>query len=302
MDEICNANLARYTTLKVGGNARRLFNPQNVPELIAIMERLTKEGEPWYVLGGGSNMLISSEGVEGSVIRTTEMKEISQPESLIVEAGAGTRLPHLCKFAATNGLSGLEFAVGIPGTVGGGVVMNAGAHGSCMANVIESVTVLDTRQARITTLSNADLGFQYRKSLIDPATQIVIAARFRLVGGEADSIKALTQKNEDYRWQTQPLNWPNAGSTFKNPFPDRGAGLLLDKSGAKALREGQAAVSAIHANFVINMGGASSQEVTKLLARMQDTVYENFQIHLKPEWKRMGIFTPAECKIWNGDA
>jgi UDP-N-acetylmuramate dehydrogenase len=301
MEEIANASLARYTTLKIGGEAKRLCNPATVAELLAVMESVRAATEPWYVLGGGSNLLVASSGFSGTVIRTCEMKQISQAEPDVIVAGAGTRLPHLARFAAERGLSGLEFSVGIPGTVGGGVVMNAGAHGSCIANVVESVTVFDTKSWDLVTYSHSDLAFQYRHSAIDPARHIVLEARFRLTPADAEEIKAQTKHNEDYRWQTQPLNWPNAGSTFKNPFPDKGAGLLLDKSGAKQLKEGNAQVSAVHANFVINVGGATSSEVTGLLAKMQDAVYQNFQVLLHPEWKRLGSFSESECKIWNGD-
>ncbi|HEY9868830.1 MAG TPA: UDP-N-acetylmuramate dehydrogenase, partial [Candidatus Obscuribacterales bacterium] len=211
------------------------------------------------------------------------------------------RLPHLARFAASHGLSGLEFAVGIPGTVGGAVVMNAGAHGSCIANVLESATIFDTTSWDIITLKNDDLAFQYRKSSIDPEKQIVLSARFRLIPDKKENIDARIAHNEEYRWKTQPLSWPSAGSTFKNPDPERGAGYLLDRAGAKHMREGNAAVSAVHANFVINMGGATSQEVTTLLRRMQDLVYKEFAVVLKPEWKKLGLFEPSECEVWNGE-
>jgi UDP-N-acetylmuramate dehydrogenase len=302
MEEILAQPLWRYTTLKIGGPAERVCMPTSIEEVLSLMDRLRKEGKPWFVIGGGSNLLVSSSGFAGTVIRTTQITAITEPAPGLLEAGAGARLPHLARYAANLGLSGLEFSVGIPGTVGGGVVMNAGAHGSCIANVIESVTVFDSKTGQVEKLSHADLNFQYRKSAINPDTQIVLSACFRLNPDSADAIKERIRHNEDYRWQTQPLNWPNAGSTFKNPEPTRGAGLLLDQSGAKQFREGQAAVSSVHANFVINMGNATSQEVTTLLARMQDSVYENFQVVLHPEWKRLGLFTPSECKIWNGEA
>ena len=301
MEESTNIALARYTTLKVGGEARRLCHPTNVDELVELLDQLTSKGEPWFVLGGGSNLLVSSSGFDGTVIRMTQMTNISNPEPGIIVADAGARLPHLAKHAASIGLAGLEFAVGIPGTVGGGAVMNAGAHGSCFANITESVTLYDTSTRKLHTLKSSDLDFQYRCSKVDPATQVVVSARFKMEPDNAENIKERTQHNEDYRWKTQPLGWPNAGSTFKNPSPERGAGFLLDQAGAKQLQEGQAAVSAIHANFVINLGGASSNEVTTLLKRMQDTVYKSFEVHLHPEWKRLGNFSDTERAIWNGD-
>ncbi len=300
MEEVTNAPLYRFTTLKIGGEAGRLCNPSSIEETIELLDRLRKTGEPWHVIGGGSNLLVSSEGVEGTVIRTALITEIKQLDDTLIEAGAGARLPHLAKHAAKLGLSGLEFAVGIPGTVGGAVVMNAGAHGSCTANILESVTVFDTKKWQLVTLSNADLNFAYRKSEIDPESQIVLSARFRLPKGEAAAIIEQTQHNEDYRWKTQPLSWPNGGSTFTNPLPDKTAGYLLEQAGAKEFREGAAAVSEIHANFIINLGGATSKEVTNLLTRMQDSVYNKFNIRLHPEWKRLGKFTKQELGIWNG--
>lgn len=302
MEETTNAPLWRYTTMKVGGEAQRLCQPQSAEELTELIERLNRSGEPWHILGGGSNTLISSQGVEGTVIRMTQMTKLATPEPDLLIADAGTRLPHLAKYAAGLGLSGLEFAVGIPGTVGGAVVMNAGAHGSCMANIVESVSVLDCKSGEIKTLSHDDLKFVYRNSAIDPSSQVVISARLRMKPGSGDEIKKITQHNEEYRWRTQPLGWPNLGSTFKNPLPEKSAGLLLDQSGAKQFKEGNAAVSAIHANFVINLGGATTNEVVTLLRRMQEIVLEKHGLHLHPEWKTLGTFSDKIDDIWNGES
>ncbi|PWT98885.1 MAG: UDP-N-acetylenolpyruvoylglucosamine reductase [Candidatus Melainabacteria bacterium] len=298
MEEREGEQLSRFTTLKIGGTAKRLCQPQSIDELVALMADLKARNEPWYVIGGGSNLLVSSKGVEGTVIRTAQITKIDQLESNLLEAGAGARLPHLARYAASLGLSGLEFAVGIPGTVGGGVIMNAGAHGSCMADIIDSVTIFDTATGEIATLTNEELEFKYRKSRLDPTIQVVLSARLRLKSDLPETIEAHIRANEEYRWRTQPIGWPNAGSTFKNPDPKKGAGLLLDQAGAKKLAEGKAAVSAVHANFVINMGGATSEEVSKLMKRMQDCVYETFSVRLQPEWKTLGEFTENEREVW----
>lgn len=298
MDEQRNAPLWRYTTLKIGGDADRLCQPTSVDELVQLMETLRNHDEPWFVIGGGSNLLVSSGNVKGTVIRTAELKNIASPEPGFIQADAGARLPHLARFAAANGLSGLEFSVGIPGTVGGGVIMNAGAHGSSMSEVLENATIYDTKEGKIIVLNRDELGFEYRRCALDPARHVVLSALFRLKPSERQEIESLTKHNEDYRWKTQPLGWPNAGSTFKNPEPKRGAGLLLDQAGAKNMREGAAAVSAVHANFVINMGGATSAEVVSLLKRMQESVYNQFQINLHPEWKTLGDFTEQEQEVW----
>jgi UDP-N-acetylmuramate dehydrogenase len=224
---------------------------------------------------------------------------MTNPEPDLIQADAGARLPHLARFAASKGLSGLEFSVGIPGTVGGGVIMNAGAHANCMSNVLEDVTIFDTKTGLMSTLKKDELGFEYRRCNLDPGTHVVLSARFRLQQAQREEIEAQTKHNEDYRWKTQPLGWPNAGSTVKNPEPQRGAGLLLDKSGAKDLREGGAAVSAVHANFVIDMGGATSSEVVSLMKKMQECVYDSFQVKLHPEWKTLGEFSSTEKEVWN---
>lgn len=298
MEVQSNVPLWRYTTLKIGGEANKFCQPESIEELVQLMESLTKQGEPWFVLGGGSNLLVSSGGVQGTVIRTANMKRMETMEPGVLEADAGARLPHLARFAAAKGLSGFEFAVGIPGTVGGGVIMNAGAHNSCMSNLIETVTIFDTEKLEIQTLRNDEIGFVYRKCNLDPSRHVVLSARFRLLEDRPEVIEANTKHNEEYRWKTQPLGWPNAGSTFKNPEPTRSAGLLLDTSGAKELKEGNAAVSAVHANFVINMGGATSTEVTGLLKKMQDRVYSNFDVRLHPEWKIVGDFSPSEREVF----
>jgi UDP-N-acetylmuramate dehydrogenase len=298
MEELTDAPLSRYTTLKIGGQANRFCQPKSSDELVSLIDSLTRASEPWYIIGGGSNLLISSHGVEGTVIRTAQMTGMKNPERGVIDADAGVRLPHLAKYAASMGLAGLEFAVGIPGTVGGGVIMNAGAHSSSMSNIIENVTVYDSKLANLVTLKNSEMGFQYRKCNLDPARHIVLSARLRMKEDIPEQIQERTTANEEYRWRTQPLGWPNAGSTFKNPFPDKGAGMLLDQSGAKSLREGNAAVSAIHANFVINMGGATSEEVTTLLRKMQDCVYSKFEVRLHPEWKVIGKFSDSEKEIW----
>ncbi|MBX9724834.1 MAG: UDP-N-acetylmuramate dehydrogenase, partial [Candidatus Obscuribacterales bacterium] len=292
----------RFSTMKVGGEAKRLCQPQSAEELAELIYRLKRSGEPWHILGGGSNTLVSSEGVDGAVIRMTQMTKLSTPEPDILVADAGTRLPHLAKYAAGLGLSGLEFAVGIPGTVGGAVVMNAGAHGSCMANIVESVTFLDVQSGELRMASNEEIKFVYRNSAIDPTRHVVVSARLKLLPGSQDEIKKVTQHNEEYRWRTQPLGWPNLGSTFKNPAPDKTAGMLLDQCGAKQFKEGNAAVSAIHANFVINLGGASTAEVLTLLRRMQDTVHEKYGVHMHPEWKTLGKFPGIISEIWNGES
>jgi len=302
MEQNVNEPLARYTTLRIGGAAEYLYHPRNPEELTSLISKLAQKGEPWYVLGGGSNLLISSAGVKGHVIRTAQMTEIRQTDSEVIEALAGSRLPHLARQAAALNLSGLEFSVGIPGTVGGAVVMNAGAHGSCMADIIESILVFDSQENKLVTFTKEDLSFTYRRSIINIATQVVVSARLKLRQGHKADIEAKIKANEEYRLKTQPIGFPNAGSTFINPEPNRSAGLLLEQSGAKGLTVGQAAVSDLHANFVINLGSATSKNVTDLLLKMQERVYNAFTIKLHPEWKILGEFTQNELLLWQANS
>ena len=197
MERLHKASLARFSTLKIGGEADQLCVPETADELLVLIDELKGNSEPWYVLGGGSNILISSRGVPGTVIRVTQITQMINPEDNVVEAATGARLPHVARYAANLGLSGLEFAVGIPGTVGGAVTMNAGAHGSAVADVLESVTLFDTVTWNIVTWSATDLGFAYRKSNINPETQIVLSARFRLTGDAQDKIDNLMRANEE---------------------------------------------------------------------------------------------------------
>jgi UDP-N-acetylmuramate dehydrogenase len=298
MEQALNAPLARYTTLRIGGNADRVCHPQSVEELIALVADLVSKNEPWYVIGGGSNLLISSAGYKGTVIRTTQMTAIRILENGLLEAEAGARLPHLARHAAQHGLAGLEFAVGIPGTVGGAVIMNAGAHGSSISAIFDSAVVLDSKTGSVTEMRTEEMQFQYRRCFLDPARHVVLSAKFNMPTDVPEQIEMRTKKNEDYRWKTQPLGFPNAGSTFKNPLPDKAAGFLLDQSGVKDLKEGNAAVSSIHANFVVNLGGATSHEVIALMKQMQERVRDKFKLDLVPEWKTMGTFTDDELAVW----
>jgi UDP-N-acetylmuramate dehydrogenase len=298
MEVQSNVPLGRYTTLKIGGEAKHFFQPTSVDQLVEIISSLKAEDEPFYILGGGSNLLVSSSGVDGCVIRTAQLTAISSPEPDLLQADAGVRLPHVAKYAASLGLSGMEFLVGIPGTVGGAVIMNAGAHGSCVEKILESCTIYDATTSKVVELKNRELEFTYRHCMLDPLKHVVLSAKFRLKPDVREVIEQHTKANEDYRWKTQPLGWPNAGSTFKNPEPTRSAGMLLDQSGAKQFKEGGAAVSAIHANFVINTGGATSADVTDLLKRMKQSVMEKFAVNLHPEWKRLGTFTREQEEPW----
>ncbi len=291
--------LAKFTSIKIGGIASQFYEPTNLDDFTQCLNNLKDRSIPFFVLGGGSNLLISSQGFEGLVIRTTKLTNITQIDDTRILADAGVRLPHLAKFAASLNLSGLEFSCGIPGTVGGGVIMNAGAHGSSMSNLVEYINIFDLKSHSVKKLTKNELAFEYRKCILDSQNEVVLNACLKLEPGIKEAILAKIKINEDYRWRTQPLSYPNAGSTFKNHSIDKQAGKLLDLAGVKNLTCGGASVSAIHANFVINIGQASSSDVLELLKKMQDSVWQKFNIKLHPEWKTLGTFENTIQDIWD---
>ncbi len=291
-------NLAKFTSIKIGGIAKYFYEPTNTDDFLQVLNYAKNKSIPFFVLGGGSNLLISSTGFEGLVIRTTKLTSINQLDTTHILADAGVRLPHLARFAGNLNLSGLEFSCGIPGTVGGGVIMNAGAHGSSMSELVEYINVYDFLTDSVKKMTNDQLSFAYRSCILKPGSQVVLNACLRLKQGDKNEILAKIKANEDYRWKTQPLSYPNAGSTFKNFSPTQPAGKLLDLAGVKNLTCGDASVSAIHANFVINLGKAQSSDVIDLLGKMQTSVFNKFSIKLFPEWKTLGNFGNKIDDIW----
>ncbi len=291
--------LGQFTTMKIGGVADRICFPSTIDELVDLMDKLMSRNEPWSLVGGGSNILVSSHDIPGTVICTTGMNWIEQMGPDLLVAGAGVRLPRLSAYAAKLSLSGMEFYEGIPGTVGGAVVMNAGAHGSCTSQILETVTVLNLKSWKIETLTPKDIMFGYRISNINPVKQIVLGAKFRMATDTEAAIRTRMKTNNIARQNSQPIKDPNAGCTFKNPIElNLPAGKILDSIGAKNWTIGSAQVSSIHANFIINLGNANSHDVCKLINKMQETTYEKFNVLLKPEIKPLGVFKESESIIW----
>ena len=293
------ADLAQFTTMKVGGVADKICFPTTSDELVDLVDKLIAKDEPWSLLGGGSNVLISSYDIPGTVICTTGLNWIEKLGPDLLLAGAGVRLPRLSAYAAKLSLSGMEFFEGIPGTVGGAVVMNAGAHGSSTSQILETVTVLNLNDWKTEVLTPKDINFGYRVSTINPKRQIVLSAKFRMVSDTEAAIRTRMRENNAARQQTQPIKDPSAGCTFKNPIElNMTAGKILDSIGAKNWQIGNAKVSAIHANFVINAGNANSDEVCKLINKMQEVTLEKYNVLLKPEIKPLGVFKESEAIIW----
>lgn len=293
------AELSNLTTLKVGGIADRICFPINTTELVDLMDKVLSKNEPWCLLGGGSNVLVSSNEIPGTVICTTGLNWIEQLGPDLITAGAGVRLPRLSAYAAKLGLSGMEFFEGIPGTVGGAIVMNAGAHGNSTSQILETATILNLKKGNLEPLTPKDIMFGYRYSSINPCEQIVLGAKFRLISDTEAAIRSRMKENNLSRLKTQPIKDPSAGCTFRNPIEiNIPAGKILESAGAKNWQIGYAKVSSLHANFIINLGNATSSDVCKLIHKMQDVILQKYNILLKPEIKPIGMFDKSQAIIW----
>jgi UDP-N-acetylmuramate dehydrogenase len=280
-----NAPLAKLTTMRLGGPADLLATAHNTFELRALVRFARSRGLPLTLLGRGSNTLISDRGVRGLVVHVRA--EGSRVEADAYVAEAGVPMARAATETQRAGLTGLEFGLAIPGTAGGAVWANAGAHGSDVRSVLESADVLlaDGTEARVPV---ADLGLGYRESRFkhwpaDGPAEVVLGARFRLQPASADEIKARLDDIRHWRQAHQPLGVPSAGSSFRNPSPDVSAGELIDRAGLKGLQEGGATVSEKHANFVVNDRKGTAADVRRLMDRVRATVLESSGVDLVPE-------------------
>ena len=274
--------LKTHTTMRVGGNAKYVFLPENVEEIKAVIDYCKSNNEKYIIIGNGSNIIFSDEGYDGFVIKLFKnMSKITLDEDLIT-VEAGCVLSKVANLAKDNSLTGMEFAAGIPGTIGGAVVMNAGAYGGEMKDIIEFVDVL-MPTGDVKRYSNDEMCFGYRKSIID-SDKIVIAAGLRLKKGEKTEIEAYMNELKEKRTGKQPLEYPSSGSTFKRP-EGYFAGKLIEDAGLKGYSVGGAMVSKKHCGFVINYDNATSSDVLKLIEDVKKTVFDKFGVMLEPEVK-----------------
>ncbi len=283
-------SLANYTTWRVGGVAEWLAEPTNIDELNYLLQWKKKTSLPYQIIGAGSNLLINDGEIEGlSLCMKRLIGNDIDPQTGILEAFAGEPIPTLARRAAKAGLHGLEWSVGIPGTVGGVITMNAGAQGSCMADWVESVLVMDIDTQKQFRLNNREMLFDYRQSRLQDESLIVISARFQLEPGhERIKLTEITNQNLNHRLRTQPYNLPSCGSVFRNPEPLK-AGRLIEELGLKGYQIGGAEVSKVHANFIVNSGGAKAADIFELIHFIQDQVLESHGLLLNPEVKRVGF-------------
>ncbi len=281
--------LSRHTSFKIGGPAALFWEPPTFSAVLAGLSVIAGAGVPLFALGLGSNLLVSDRGFDGSVMATgrgLRRAEVAGAHGSVLEVGAGVPLAKAANLAQQSGLSGLEFAISIPGTVGGAAAMNAGAHGSSFSEVVEELLVFVPGQGSV-KMPAEELQYRYRQSRVQQEPWVVLEARLRLAPGSPEAIRARMQEYMARRKQTQPLGEKNAGSMFKNPTGYH-AGRLLEDAGVKGWREGGAHISELHANFIINDGGATAEHVVTLMRRVRQVVLDTFHIRLVPEVRWVG--------------
>jgi UDP-N-acetylmuramate dehydrogenase len=278
--------LAGHTTFRIGGPADFFLTPEKEEEVTAIVAYCKQQQLPYFFLGNGSNLLVSDDGWRGVIISLKHFRKISAEEE-IMTAGAGALLSALASKAADHALAGLEFAAGIPGTIGGAVMMNAGAYGGEICQVLKSARVL-CEDGTIRTYSNEELSFGYRYSSLKESHGIVLSAEFALKKGNQEEIRAKMADYNTRRREKQPLEYPSAGSTFKRP-EGYFAGKLIEDAGLKGYRVGGMEVSEKHSGFVINKNHGTAEEARKLISDVQTVVLEKFGVRLEPEIRFLGF-------------
>lgn len=290
-DVLFQEPMKNHTTFRIGGNADVLALPRTVKQLQEVLQLAKEAAVPYYIIGNGSNLLVSDGGIRGIVIQIYRNMSQFSVENNTVTAQSGILLSRLAKEAAGAGLTGLEFAAGIPGTLGGAVAMNAGAYGPEMKDVVTQVVYLD-EAAEVRRISGESCRFGYRSSRFSDGSCIVLEAQLELSHGNIAEIRAKMEDLTQRRSSKQPLELPSAGSTFKRP-PGDFAGRLIEEAGLKGFQIGGAAVSEKHSGFVVNLGKATAKDVCMLIAHIQKTVQEKFGILLEPEVKMIGEFSDS---------
>ena len=284
-------DIKKSTTMKIGGKIARFYAPETIDEFVQIMQKEPKA----FIAGNLSNVIVSSFGYDGAVISTKKLNKIQVDGNKII-AGAGVRGTKLSKIALENGLSGMEFMIAFPGSIGGEVYMNAGAHGQEIASILKFAKIYSPQDGLL-ELSNKELEFGYRTSICHKKNYSVLEVEFELLPKSRDEIQLKIDENLSFRKSKQPdLTIPNCGSTFKNPTGDS-AGRLLDAVGVKGLKVGGMKVWENHANFIVNDGEATSLDALQLMFEMYKRVKEKFNIELKPEIIFLGGNNEKEVEI-----
>jgi UDP-N-acetylmuramate dehydrogenase len=280
-----NEPLRYHTSLRIGGPADVVIVPKDEEDLRKTILLSDKYKKSFCVIGNGTKLLVLDRGIRGVVVKISNVLDAVQFSEDYVLAGSGGSLSRLSMLAAEKGLSGLEFAIGIPGTVGGAIVMNAGAHGQSISDLVTDVTVADMK-GETHVLTRENIAFGYRKSSLQDSGEVVLNARFKLKKEECVKIRDKMEELVQWRRNTQP-SLPNAGSIFKNPKDDFAA-RLIDAAGLKRARIGDAQVSDKHANFIVNLREARAEDVLALMCVIQQEVFKKFNVCLMPEIKILG--------------
>jgi UDP-N-acetylmuramate dehydrogenase len=292
--------MAPHTSFRIGGAAEALVIPESLAELTALVTGAWERGMDYQVMGGGTNLLVTDAGISGVVILMNRclghLEWVASGEKTVtLRAGAGVPLRRLCRLCINRGLKGMNFAIGIPGTVGGALIMNAGTAAGCMADALLSMELL-TGEAGLTRLGREMLQSEHRrlswKALSDETPgrhpAIIVEAAFGLSRGDGAALRAEAAGAMRHRSASQPLGIPSAGCIFKNPVEGPAAGWLIERVGLKGVRRGGACVSERHANFIVNVGGATAADVLSLMDLIRETVWDRFHIQLEPEVKIVG--------------
>lgn len=281
-----NVPMSEWTTFKIGGPADLFIEPKGDAALSSLIQLCRKENVPFLLIGAGSNLLVSDRGIDGVVFHLPQDFDYVEINGTAITAGAAVSLAKLAKCAQRASLSGLEFAAGIPGGLGGAVYMNAGAYGGEMKDVVTKTSFLD-ENGDIKTISGEEHKFSYRHSVFSEGGKYILSAEMTLLPKDADEILETMRDLNRRRKEKQPLDKPSAGSTFKRPEGFFAAKLIED-AGLKGARVGCACVSEKHAGFIVNSGNATCEDVTGLIHKVQETVFEKFGVHLETEVKIIG--------------
>lgn len=285
-----NEPMARHTTFRIGGPADLFVTCDTLADLSEVLRVCAEASIEWTIVGRGSNLLVADEGYRGAIVVLGREFKAHTVDGAEIKAGAACILAYVVRDAFSRGLGGMEFAVGIPGTVGGALAMNAGTRGTWMQSVVESVT-LYVPGSGLDRVRASEITWGYRSSGL-PARGVIVEAVFHLTQADKERIRQDMERSLDRRKATQPLNMPSAGSVFRNPEGDS-AGRLIEAAGLKGTRLGGARISETHANFIVNDGGASAADVVGLMRKAQMTVKDRYGIELTPEIRLLGSFLPA---------
>ena len=280
--------MKQHTTFRVGGEAECFITIQQEEELVKLIPYLNQIEQDYFILGNGSNLLVGDKGYRGIVFKFDGPMEEIRVEGTRITAKAGALLSRVAVTAKENGLTGLEFAAGIPGSIGGGVVMNAGAYDGEMEQVVEAVRVID-REGQITTRDHDTMEFGYRTSIIKNRPYIVLEVVLQLAAGDPEQISAKIEELSELRRSKQPLEYASAGSTFKRPEGHYAGKLIMD-AGMRGYRIGGAQVSDKHCGFIINTGKATAADIREVIEEVQERVKERFHVALEPEVVYLGDF------------